>query len=195
MFIAEKGLEIPVVQVDLGNREQHESEFEAVNPHRTVPVLELDDGSSLTTSTGICHYLEYCFPEPPLMGRTSSERGRVIDLDWRMEQEGFMAVGEAFRNKAKSFANRALTGKHEYQQVEELVTRGRTRTEHFFDWLDGLLKTNEFVAGEHFTIADITALAAVDFSKWIKVQPQEHQVNLQRWHNAVSSRPSARLQA
>ena len=193
MFIAEKGLDIPVVQVDLGNREQHNEEFAAVNPHRTVPVLELDDGTRLTTSSGICHYLEYCYPEPPLMGRTSTERGRVIDLEWRVEQEGFMAVGEALRNKAKSFANNALTGVHEYPQIEALVSRGKVRTEHFFDWLDSQLKSSEYIAGEHFSIADITALVAVDFSKWIKVQPGEHHVNLQRWHNTVSSRPSARL--
>lgn len=193
MFIAEKGLDIPVVQVDLTNREQHGPEFATVNPYRTVPVLELDDGTCLTTSTGICHYLDFCFPEPPLMGRTSSQRGRVIDLDWRVEQEGFMAVGEAFRNKAKSFANNALTGQHSYRQIDGLVERGRIRTEHFFDWLDGQLKSNEYLAGDFFSIADITALATVDFSKYIKVLPQEQHVNIQRWHNAVSSRPSARL--
>jgi len=193
MFIAEKGLDIPVVQVDLANREQHGAEFETINPHRTVPALELDDGSFLTTSTGICHYLEYCYPEPPMMGKTSSQRGRVIDLDWRMEQEGFMAVGEAFRNKAKSFAKNALTGRHAYNQIDGLVERGRTRTEHFYDWLDELLQSNQYVAGEFFSIADITALATVDFSKYIKVLPQEHHTSLQRWHNLVSSRPSARL--
>lgn len=193
MFIAEKGLDIPVVEVDLAAREQHEAEFAAINPFRTVPVLELDDGTCLTTSTGICHYLEFCYPEPPLMGRTSAHRGLVIDLDWRLEQEGFMAVGEAFRNKARSFANNALTGPHTYNQIEGLVERGKVRTEHFFDWLNERLKSNEYVAGDFFSIADITALATVDFSKYIKVEPQDHHVHLQRWHNSVSSRPSARL--
>ncbi len=193
MFIAEKGLKIPVVDVDLTNREQHGADFAMVNPHRTVPALELDDGTCLTTSTGICHYLDFYYPEPPLLGRTSAQRGRVVDLDWRVEQEGFMAVGEAFRNKAKSFANNALTGKHAYSQIDSLVERGKTRTEHFFDWLDELLQDNEYLAGEFFSLADITALATVDFSKYIKVQPKEHHTSLQRWHNTVSARPSARL--
>ena len=127
------------------------------------------------------------------MGRTSAHRGLVIDLDWRVEQEGFMAVGEAFRNKARSFANNALTGPHTYSQIEGLIERGKVRTERFFDWLNERLKSNEYVAGDFFSIADITALATVDFSKFIKVEPQEHHVNLQRWHNSVSSRPSARL--
>ena len=104
-----------------------------------------------------------------------------------------MAVGEAFRNKARSFANNALTGPHTYGQIEGLVERGKVRTERFFDWLNERLKSNEYVAGDFFSIADITALATVDFSKFIKVEPQEHHVNLQRWHNSVSSRPSARL--
>ncbi len=193
MFIAEKGIDIPAVEVDLAGGKQHDSSFAEINPHRTVPALELDDGTCLTSSTGICHYLEYCYPEPPLMGNNSSQRGRVIDLDWRIEQEGFMAVGEAFRNKAKSFANHALTGRHAYPQIEGLIDRGRTRTAHYFDWLDELLKTNEYVAGDFFSLADITALVAVDFSKWIKVQPQDHHVHLQRWHNTVSARPSAKL--
>ena len=106
------------------------------------------------------------------MGRTSAHRGLVIDLDWRLEQEGFMAVGEAFRNKARSFANNALTGPHTYNQIEGLVERGKVRTEHFFDWLNERLKSNEYVAGDFFSIADITALATVDFSKYIKVEPK-----------------------
>jgi len=193
MFIAEKGLDIPVVQVDLASREQHQSEYAAVNPYLTVPALELDDGTCLTSSSGICHYLDYCYPEPPLLGSNSSQRGQVIDLDWRIEQEGFMAVGEAFRNKARSFANSALPGKHPYSQIGDLVDRGRTRTEHFIDWLDEMLRTREYIAGDFYSLADITALATIDFAKWIKMQPGEHHASLQRWYNSVSSRPSAKL--
>ena len=98
MFIAEKKLEIPVVEVDLGSQEQHTEAFARLNPNRTVPVLELADGTALTTSHAICRYLEDVHPEPALMGRDSQERGRIADLDWRIEQEGFLAVGESFRN-------------------------------------------------------------------------------------------------
>ena len=193
MFIAEKGLDIPVVQVDLASREQHQPEFAAINPYRTVPALELDDGTSLTSSSGICHYLDYCYPEPALLGGNSSQRGQIIDLDWRIEQEGFMAVGEAFRNKAKAFANSGLPGKHPYNQIGDLVDRGRTRTEHFIDWLDELLQSREYVAGDFFSLADITALVTIDFAKWIKIQPEQQHASLQRWHTVVSARPSAKL--
>ncbi len=193
MFIAEKGVDIPVVEVDLANLEQHSNDFSKTNPHRTVPVLVLDDGRRLTSSAGIIQYLEFTYPEPPLLGRDPFERGFIADLDWRIEQEGFLAVGEAFRNRAKSFANRALAGRHEHAQIPELVERGKKRTVEFFSWLNQELEGRNYVAGEHFSVADITALATVDFARWIKLQPDEDLVNLQRWYQSVSSRPSASL--
>lgn len=191
MFIAEKGLDIPVVEVDLANKEQHSASFQQVNPHRTVPVLELDDGSILDTSNAIQHYLEAAYPDPPLIGRNPAERGVVVNLDWRIENEGFLAVGEAFRNYAKSFANHALPGKHEYAQIPELIERGKRRTGHFFSWLDEVLEGREYVAGDYFSVADITAFVTVEFSQWIKQTPDESLTNLKRWHAAVSARDSA----
>ena len=193
MFIAEKGIDISVVEVDLANLEQRTEKFKNTNPHGTVPVLVLDDGSSLTSSAGITCYLESAFPEPPLMGKGAYERGRIADLDWRIEQEGFSAVGEAFRNRARSFANRALTGKHEHAQIPELIERGKKRTLEFFTWLDQELAGNEYVAGNDFSVADITALVTVDFAQWIKMQPHDELVNLHRWYKSVSNRPSAAL--
>ena len=193
MYIAEKGLDIPVVEIDLANREQHSDAFQKINPYRTVPVLELDDGRTLTSSAGIQCYLESLHPEPPLFGRDNYERALVVDLDWRIENEGFLAVGEAFRNRAKSFANNALTGKHAYAQIPELVERGTSRTIAFFSWLDEQLQGRDFVAGDAFSIADITAFITVDFANWVKLQPEDDLENLHRWLEAVSSRPCAKV--
>lgn len=191
IFLAEKGLQIPTVQVDLANRAQHDDDFSRLNPHRTVPVLETDDGALLNTTAGICHYLEQLHPDPPLIGRTPLARGQVIDLDSRIEFEGIHAVAEAFRNKARSYANNALTGPHPYAQIPELVERGRQRVGHFFAWLDDHLAGREFVAGEYYSIADITALVTVDFSAWIKMTPPPQATHIARWHEHVSARPSA----
>ena len=193
MFIAEKGIDIPVVEVDLANLEQHSDAFEVTNPHRTVPVLILDDGRSLTSSTGIIQFLELAYPEPPLLGKDPFECGLIADLNWRIEQEGFLAVGEAFRNRAKSFANRALPGRHQHAQIPELVARGKKRTEEFFNWLDQQIDGNDYIAGNDFSVADITALVTIDFARWIKMEPDASLANLHRWYKNVSSRPSARL--
>lgn len=191
IFIAEKGLEIPVEQVDLANRAQHDDAFQHINPRRTVPVLETDEGPMLNSTAGICQYLEQRFPDPPLIGRSAVERGQIIDLDSRIEFEGLHAVAEAFRNKARAFANNALTGPHAYAQIPELAERGRQRVGHFFEWLDEHLTDREFVAGDVYSIADISALVTVDFSAWIKMTPPESAIALKRWHSQVSARPSA----
>ncbi len=193
MFIAEKELDIPVVQVDLGNREQDSPAFAAVNPHRTVPVLELDDGTSLNSTHGICHYLEAVHPEPALMGRDPIERGQIADLDWRVEHEGFLAVGESFRNRSKGLKDHAVTGKHQHAQIPELVDRGRARAEQFMQWLNSQLQDREFVAGNSFTVVDITAFITIEFAKWIKLSPLPEYENLHRWHQSVAERDSARL--
>ena len=191
--LAEKGLldEIEVIEVNLREGEQRKPEFAAVNPYLTVPVLELDDGRRITSSTGIFHYLEAAVPEPPLMGRTPAERGLVGDLEWRIEMDGFMAIGECLRNTAKGMAGRALTGKIDYEQIPELGARGRQRLERFFDGFDDMVGDKPFLASDDYTIADITALVMVDFAKWIKVSLPEDAANARRWYEAVSRRPSA----
>ncbi len=191
--LAEKGVldDIEVIDVNLREGEQRKPEFAAVNPYLTVPVLELDDGRRITSSTGIFHYLEAAVPEPPLMGRTPAEKGLVGDLEWRIEMDGFMAIGECLRNTARGMAGRALTGKHDYEQIPELGARGRQRLEWFFDGFDDLVGDKRFLAGDDYTIADITALVMVDFAKWIKMALPEDAANARRWYDEVSSRPSA----
>ena len=103
IFIAEKELDIPAVEVDLRSGEQHVDAFTTINPHRTVPVLELDDGSRITNTAGICAYLEAVKPLPALVGETPLEKSRIAEMQWRMEMQGLMAVSEVLRNRAKAF--------------------------------------------------------------------------------------------
>lgn len=193
IFLAEKGIELPTVQVDLGAGEHLGDEFRAINPDCTVPVLELDDGTALTESFAICQYLESVYPDPPLMGRDALERALVTQWNARVEAQGLSAVAEAFRNRARGFAGRALTGPEGFEQIPELVERGRRRVELFLSRLDSELADREFVAGDVFTVADITALITVDFAGWIKVALPEGADNLRRWHEAVSARPGTQV--
>ena len=103
-----------------------------------------------------------------------------------------MAIAEALRNKSSGFKGRALTGKVGYEQIPELAERGQKRTEVFFSNLNDLLSDRDFITGDAYTFADITAQAAVDFAAWLKIAPGDDQPHLKRWHEAVSARPSAK---
>ena len=193
MFIAEKGLEIETVQVDLRNGEQLTDSFRAVNPRCTVPVLTLDDGTHLTSTAGIRHYLEAACPEPALMGSTAAEQGRIADLVWHIEFNGLMALAETLRNSARGMKGRATTGPVNYEQIPELAERGRDRARRFLDGIDALVGDRPFAAGDRFSAADIDLLVVVDFAGWVKLELPEGADTAARWYQAVSGRPSAAL--
>ena len=192
IFMAEKGIEIPTVQVDLRNGEQFSDWFRALNPKCVVPVLELDDGTPLCEITAICRYLEELHPEPPLMGVDAKDRAIVEMWQRRVEFDGLMAVAEAFRNATPAFAERAMPGPRKVAQIPELAARGRERFGWFMEDMDARLADSEFIAGPRYTIADISAMVAIDFAGWSKITIPESRGNLQRWHEAVSARPSAK---
>jgi len=189
IFLAEKGLEIDTVQVDLQKGEHLAPAFRAINPFCTVPVLELDDGTRLLESNSICLYLEETNPEPNLLGRDAKEKAVIAGWNREMEWNGFMAMADAFRNRARGLVGRALTGPINYEQIPELAERGRQRVKHFFSLLDERLGESAYIAGERFTVADITALVTVDFARWIRLEVPDDAVNLRRWHGKVSARP------
>ena len=192
IFMAEKGIEIPTVQVDLRNGEQFTPAFRAVNPQCVVPYLVLDDGTGLGEAPAIWRYLEEIHPEPPLMGVDAKDKALVAMWERRTELEGFAAAGEAFRNSTPAFKGRAISGPQGYEQDPALVERGKARTLAFFAELDRWLAERPFVAGERYTIADITALVTVDFAGWMKLALPEACANARRWHAQVSARPSAK---
>ena len=191
IFAAEKGIELPTVQVDLGAGEHFGETFRALNPTCTVPVLQLDDGTCIYESAAVCRYLEAAYPEPPLMGSDPAEQGLVAMWDHRIEVEGFQAAAEMFRNKARGMKDHALPGPHPIAQIPELAERGRLRVGRFFEALDRQLADREFVVGSRYTVADVTALVAVDFIHRLKVEIPDSCAAVRRWHEAVSARPSA----
>ena len=191
IFLAEKGLELETVDIDLAAGEQFSDAFRQVNPDCVVPALELDDGSCLSEVVAICQYLEELHPEPALLGETPEERARVSMWNAKVEQQGLLAVMEALRNFAKGFKGRAVSGAASHEQIPELAERGRRRTLEFFERLDGQLADHAYLSGDRFSMADISALVFVDFAKWIKVEIPEDCGNVRRWYAEVSERPSA----
>lgn len=191
IFMAEKAIEVPTVQVDLRNNEHLSESFRKINPRCTVPVLELDDGTRLTDTLAICHYLESQFPEPNLMGRDGREQALVMNWHEQVMTEGFLAGAEALRNFAKGFAGRALTGPRGYDQIPALAERGRERLEEFMEVLDGRLAESPYVALDRYTLADIGAFVCVDFAGWIKLPVLERRANIRRWHAELSKRPGS----
>jgi glutathione S-transferase len=191
IFLAEKGLALPTVQVDLRHGEQLTPTFRALNPWCTVPVLELDDGTTISEAIAVCHYLEAVHPEPALMGRTAAEKATILMWEHRCEIDGFLAVQEAFRNSARGLKGRALTGAEEVAQIPALAERGRARVLRFVRLLDQHLAESPWVGGPAYSIADITALVAFDFAGWLKLELPPDCIHARRWHADASRRPSA----
>jgi glutathione S-transferase len=193
IFIAEKDIAVETILVDLRSKEQLGVEFKTINPHCTVPVLELDDGARLTTTAGIWRYLEATYPDPPLMGETPQQRGVIADLQWHIEMNGFMAMAEFLRNSAPAMKGRALTGPHDYDQIPELADRGKLRVQRFLEEIDQVIGDKPYVAGDRFSVADIDLLVLIDFSAWRKLSLPAGAANARRWYEAVRARPSAQL--
>lgn len=191
IFLAEKGIEVETIEIDLKNREQMSDKFRAINPRCAVPCLVDEDSNAISENLAIAAYLEERFPESPLMGTTPIEKARVLEWNWRCEFEGLAAVAEVLRNTSPHMKGRAMTGPHNIEQMPELAERGRIRLGYFWDDLNAQLASNEFVAGNHYSLADITALVGVDFSKWVKVQPNENLTALWKWHAKASARPAS----
>lgn len=186
VFLAEKGIEIEKVEVSIAKSEHQLPAFIEKNPLARVPILELDDGSYLAETVAICRYFEGLRPEPVLFGIDNDDRAKVEMWNRRMEFEIFGNFGAWFRNTHDFFKGR-IPQVPEYGEVcrDALFAR--------MDWLDGELGDREFIAGERYSVADITAQCGFDFfGKILKSLPAPEQKNLSRWYDAVSARPSAK---
>jgi len=190
IFIAEKGIEVPVVEVDLFSMEQLTPEFRTINPGATVPVLETDDGVYLSECIAICRYLETLHPEPCLFGDSATAQAQVLMWNGIVEHEGFHAVAEMLRNWSPGFRNRVFPGPQEIAQMPELIERGRKRSEQFFDRIEKRLLESQFIAGDSFSVADITLVTIVDFSDWVELDVRASRPGLERWYQLVAERPS-----
>jgi glutathione S-transferase len=192
IFLAEKGLEIPFIPVDLGKGEQHSDAYRAINPRRVVPTLVLEDGTAIGEVPAILRYIEEIHPQKPLHGESAKERALTTMWERRIEQEGFASVMEAVRNTAAGLKGRAIAGPHDYDQIPALADRSKQRVKNFLADLDVRLQQVPFVAGESFSIADITALVTVDFAaKALSFPLPEQLTAVKRWYEQVSTRPSA----
>jgi glutathione S-transferase len=193
ILLAEKSVAHATVNVDLSKGEQLAPAYRAINPLCTVPALRLEDGQLLTDNAAIAAYAEARFPEPPLMGRTPLEKAHIASWAWRAEFEGLMAIAEALRNTSPAMTHRALPGPVDYEQIPELGARGLARLQQFLSTLEAQLDGRDCLAGSGFSIADITAVVAVDFARVVRVKPGEQHPNLRRWRAAMALRPSMAL--
>ncbi|QRF59823.1 glutathione binding-like protein [Variovorax sp. UC122_21] len=193
ILLAEKGIAHETVQVDLVRGEQLGEAYRAINPQCTVPALRTAEDGLLTDNAAIAAWAEARHPEPPLMGRTPAEKAEVASWHWRVEFEGLLAIAETLRNGSPAMADRALPGPVNYAQIPELAQRGLARVQHFFETLNDRLAGREFIATDRFSLADITAVVAVDFARIVRVKPGEQHPELVRWRAAMAQRPSMSL--
>jgi glutathione S-transferase len=185
IFVAEKGLKIPTEEVDIFTGKNRTPEMLAKNPAGGLPFIELDDGTHLAESVAICRYLEGLHPEPNLMGKDNREQAFIEMWNRRMELNLFAVAARAFQHTNELFKARI-------KQFPEYGETQRETVKQQLQWLDAQIGNKPFIAGDRFTIADITALVAVDFAAQAAgVSADPALKNLARWHQSVSSRPSA----
>jgi glutathione S-transferase len=185
IFLAEKGIAVPLVPVDMTALGHRADEVTRRNPLQRLPVLELDDRTVLTESVAICRYFEEIQPEPPLFGTGALGRARVEMWQRRMELNLLWTVGQAFRHIHPAMKE------WEVPQVPAWGEANKPRAVEFLRILDAELADREFAAGDAFSIADITGMIGIDFMKPARIALPEDLVNVRRWHAAVSARPSA----
>ncbi|HKV53323.1 MAG TPA: glutathione S-transferase [Candidatus Binataceae bacterium] len=185
IFLAEKGVQVPMQEVDLAKSENRQPEFRKINPLAGVPVLELDDGTHIAESVAICRYFEGLHPEPPLFGAGAKELAVVEMWNRRMEFNILGPTADAFRLQHEFFKGRI-------RQCPEYAAVQKENALERLQWLDTELANRHFIAGDRFSIADITAMVALDFGRIAGIRIGPDQKNLARWHQEVSSRPSAK---
>ncbi|MDX8537498.1 glutathione S-transferase [Mesorhizobium abyssinicae] len=185
VFLAEKGIEVPLVPVDMGALEHKQQAVSSRNPLQRLPVLELDDGTIITESVAICRYFEELYPEPPLFGQGALGKAKVEMWQRRIELNLLSSVAQAFRHIHPAMKE------WEVPQVPEWGEANKPKAVEFLKLLDAELAQREFAAGDSYSIADITGLIAIDFMKPARIRVPEECTNVLRWHAAISSRPSA----
>ncbi|MCW8090762.1 glutathione S-transferase family protein [Alteromonas sp. ASW11-130] len=185
MFMAEKSITAELVELDLQKGENLTQEMRAKNPLGKVPVLELDDGTCISECTAIYTYLESQFPEPPLMGTTAVENAQVVMWEHQVELALMLQIGMCFQHTTGYFRDR-MTPIPEYGHEAGKIAQ------QYMKLLDRRLGEFQFIAGDFFSAADITALCAIDFGRVVDIRIAEEHSNLARWHAEVSKRESAK---
>lgn len=157
----------------------------AKNPLGKIPILELDDGTCIAETDAICTYFEALQPEPPLMGKTPVEKGIISMWQRQVELAFMMQVGMCFQHTTGYFKDRMVP-------VPEYGEQAGINAAKYLSILERRLANNEYIAGDHFSIADITAVCAIDFARVVKIRIREDHTHLQRWYDAITHRASAK---
>jgi glutathione S-transferase len=185
IFLAEKGIELPLEPVDMSELGHKSETITQLNPLQRLPVLLLDDGTALSESVAICRYFEELYPQPPLMGVDALDKARVEMWQRRMEMHLLLPVANVFRHAHPAMAT------WEVPQVKAFSEANRPKVIECLTWLNEELSDRPFIAGDRFSIADITAMIAVDFMKPAQIDRPEDLKNLDGWYDSVKNRPSS----
>jgi glutathione S-transferase len=185
VFLAEKGITIPVEQVDLGKLAHKSAAYAAINPLQRVPALELDDGTIISESIAICRYFERLHPEPPLFGTDAKDAALVEMWERRAEFHLLAPISHVFRNSHPAMKEM------EVPQVPAWAEANKPRIMDFLELLDRELKGRRYIAGDRYSVADITGMISVDFLKPAKLTVPDNLTSVKRWHEDVSARPSS----
>jgi glutathione S-transferase len=186
IFLSEKGISVPIAPVDLGAMEHKSEGYSAVNPLQRVPALELDDGTIITESIAICRYFEALFPEPALFGTGALAIAMVEMWQRRIELHLLAGIQQVFRHLHPGMKD------HEVPQVAAWGEANKPRVLEFLALLDRELGNRRFVAGDGYSVADITGLVALDFMRAAKLPMPPEFSHVGRWHVELSARPSAK---
>ena len=191
IFMAEKGLNVPTVEVAVRDGVMFKEPYRSMNPFAVVPFLELEDGSCIGESVAISRYLEDLHPEPYLMGSNPKERAIIEMWNRRMELDGYMPVIHALRNGDPSFQGRVLPGtRNDLPQIPAITQRGKESLEILLEKVDNQLAGNPFIAGESISIADITGYMTIQLAGRIDVAIPNNRSNVARWFDQLNTRPS-----
>lgn len=185
MFLAEKGIDMDYVQVDIQKGENLSAEMRAKNPLGKIPILELDDGTCIAETDAICTYFEALHPEPSLMGISALEKGTIAMWQRQVELALMLQVGMCFQHTTGYFKDRMVP-------VPEYGKEAGINASKYLNILERRLELNTFIAGDTFSIADITALCAIDFARVVDIRIKDEQTNLLRWYDSMNSRASAK---
>jgi len=190
IFLAEKGVQVLIENVDLRQGEHLAPKYLAINPQGLVPTLQLEDGTTITENIAIAVYLEASFPSPPLLGSDPLQRARVMQWNARTELEGLIPLADYLRNSHPAFEHRALPGVVSYEQIAPLAERGRNRVERFVKIMEARLGEQPYLAGDDFSLADITGIVFIDMLSMAKLTAVAAQILQSPWYGRMRSRAS-----
>lgn len=191
VFLSEKGIDIEKQEIDIMGGENLKSDYLNINPRGVLPTLQLDDGTIIDEASAICRYFEATHPSPALYGSDPKSKGLIESWVRQIELDAFAPTADVLRNTNPAFENRSVPGTSNTPQIQALADRGTDRVLEFYSRLDKHLQNNQFLVDDAFSIADITAMCAVDFAEYVGIAVPGTLTKLAEWKERVSSRPSA----